>query len=52
MGGVDSIANELREEVFHGVAMEDLEATQRVMATLKARLGGPGKPLTPDDEPA
>jgi DNA-binding MarR family transcriptional regulator len=50
MANVDSIANALREEVFAGVAMTDLKATERVMATLKTRLGGQGKvPVSGDD---
>ncbi|HTD29144.1 MAG TPA: MarR family transcriptional regulator [Xanthomonadaceae bacterium] len=37
MAGVDRIANELREEVFAGIALSDLEAAERVMSTLKVR---------------
>lgn len=44
MADVDRIANDLREEVFAGIALADLEATSRVMATLKARFGCPNKP--------
>ena len=39
MAAVDRIANELREEVFAGIALSDLEAAERVLGTLKARLG-------------
>jgi DNA-binding MarR family transcriptional regulator len=43
MAGVDRIAAELREEVFAGIAIEDLHATERVMSALKSRLGGSAK---------
>lgn len=43
MAGVDRIASELREEVFAGLALPELEAAERVMATLKTRLGGTSK---------
>jgi len=50
MAGVDGIANTLREEVFAGVPMEDLEATRRVMATLKTRLGGQDRSGADDED--
>ncbi|MBS0211951.1 MAG: MarR family transcriptional regulator [Proteobacteria bacterium] len=37
---VDAIATGLVEELFRDVSQADLEATARVMATLKQRLGG------------
>lgn len=40
MAGVDRIAADLVEDVFAGIASQDLEATARVMAVLKQRLGG------------
>ncbi len=43
MAGVDRIAAELREQVFRGIALEDLQATERVMSALKSRLGGSTK---------
>jgi DNA-binding MarR family transcriptional regulator len=49
MTGVDTIASELREEVFAGIAPSDLQAAHRVMTTLKSRLGG-GKPPADEDE--
>ena len=52
MSGVDRIASELREEVFAGIAMSDLEVAERVMATLKLRLGGPSKPQRSTDNDA
>ena len=44
MAGVDRIANDLREEVFAGIDMAELQAAERVMGTLKARLGAQSKP--------
>jgi MarR family transcriptional regulator for hemolysin len=51
MAGVDRIASELREEVFAGIDMDSLQATEHVLATLKARLGGaaPKSPRNADD---
>src|SRR5439155_24387866 len=49
MEGVDRIVNELREEGFAGLALADLEATQRVMATLKSRLIGHGRSAADDE---
>lgn len=45
MAGVDRIASELREEVFAGIDLDALQATEEVMVTLKTRLGGQSKPL-------
>lgn len=42
MGEVDRVASGLVEEVFAGIPEADLEATARVMATLKQRLSGAG----------
>ncbi len=50
MSGVDRIASELREEVFAGIAMSDLEASERVMDTLKLRLGGAARPQRSADD--
>lgn len=44
MAGVDRIAAELREEVFAGLAVPDLQATERVLSTLKERLRGQPRP--------
>ncbi len=44
MASVDRIANELREQVFADIALSDLEATERVMTTLKTHFGGQSKP--------
>ncbi len=52
MAGVDRIASELREEVFAGIALSDLETTEHVMATLKERLGGQARPSTKADDGA
>lgn len=49
MTGVDRIATELREEVFHGIALSDLEAAERVMTALKVRLGGQARAPSADD---
>jgi DNA-binding MarR family transcriptional regulator len=49
MAGVDRIATDLREEVFAGIALPDLETTERVLATLKARFGGQAR-TSPRDE--
>jgi DNA-binding MarR family transcriptional regulator len=50
MAEVDRIANDLREEVFAGIAQADLEATERVLATLKSRFICPNKPSPPVDD--
>ena len=44
MSSVDRIASELREEVFAGIGLPDLEATERVLSTLKLHLAGQPKP--------
>jgi MarR family transcriptional regulator, transcriptional regulator for hemolysin len=49
MTGVDRIATELREEVFGGIALSDLQAAERVMTTLKVRLGGQTRAASADD---
>jgi DNA-binding MarR family transcriptional regulator len=49
MAGVDRIATDLREEVFADIALPDLETTERVLATLKARFGGQAR-QSPRDE--
>ena len=48
---VDRSANDLREEVFAGIAKADLQFTERVRATLKSRFGFQQKPspLIADD---
>ena len=49
MAGVDRIAAELREEVFAGIALPDLETAEHVLATLKERLKGqPRSPVATD----
>jgi DNA-binding MarR family transcriptional regulator len=52
MAGVDRIAAELREQVFAGIAAEDLQATERVMSTLKTKLGGTSKTPRREDDAA
>jgi DNA-binding MarR family transcriptional regulator len=52
MAGVERIANELREEVFAGIALPDLETVGHVLATLKTRLGGPARPSAAADDGA
>jgi DNA-binding MarR family transcriptional regulator len=52
MAGVDRIASELREEVFAGIDMDALQATEHVLATLKARLGGASKSPRGEDDAA
>jgi DNA-binding MarR family transcriptional regulator len=49
MAGVDRIATDLREEVFAGIALSDLETTERVLATLKERFGGQARTSPRDD---
>jgi len=49
MAGVDRIATDLREEVFADIALPDLETTERVLATLKARFAGQARPSPRDD---
>jgi len=49
MAGVDRIATDLREEVFAGIALPDLETTERVLATLKERFGGQARTSPRDD---
>jgi DNA-binding MarR family transcriptional regulator len=49
MAGVDRIATDLREEVFADIALPDLETTERVLATLKARFGGQTRSSPRDD---
>lgn len=50
MQGVDGIANTLRDEVFAGIPMADLEATSRVMATLKSRFGKHDRAASHDED--
>ena len=50
MAGVDRIATDLREEVFADIALPDLETTERVLATLKARFGGQARPSPRADD--
>jgi DNA-binding MarR family transcriptional regulator len=52
MNGVDRIATELREEVFAEIAASDLQAAERVMATLKSRLSGQVRPSSSVDDDA
>jgi DNA-binding MarR family transcriptional regulator len=49
IAGVERIASELQREVFGPLALPDLEAVERVMATLKAQLAG--QPRSPRNEP-
>jgi DNA-binding MarR family transcriptional regulator len=50
MAEVDRVATELREEVFAGIKLSDLQAAERVMATLKARFSGQARsPSRVDD---
>ena len=43
MAGVDRIANDLRDEVFAGIDMAELQAAERVMGILKSRFCTPSK---------
>jgi MarR family transcriptional regulator for hemolysin len=52
MASVDRIANELREEVFAGIDLDELRTAERVMATLKTRLGGATTPPARADDNA
>lgn len=52
MAGVDRLATELREEVFAGIELADLQAAERVMATLKARFSGQARPSPSTDDDA
>ncbi len=49
MAGVDRIATDLREEVFAGIDLPDLETTERVLSTLKVRFGGQVRAPRADD---
>jgi DNA-binding MarR family transcriptional regulator len=52
MAEVDRVATELREEVFAGIALSDLKAAERVMATLKTRFSGQARPSSSVDDDA
>ena len=52
MAEVDRVATELREEVFAGIALSDLQSAERVMATLKARFSGHARPSSSVDDDA